>query len=124
MFDEVPVTPRRNPDVLRRLGGFRDASHRSPQQWEPRRTGSAALECAFVAAGLLEVAQSEKPNTWDIAGGIAVVQATGGEAFARSAGGWAALTRFTSETGDLRRWHKPLVVAAPRAGGALCKALG
>lgn len=125
MFDGEPVTPRRNPEVKRRLGGFRDASHRSPQQWEPRRTGSAAIECAFVAAGLMEVAQFEKPNVWDIAGGLALVRATGGEAFMRDPGGWVPLERFTTETDpDLRNWRKPMVIAAPGAGEALCKALG
>src|SRR5690606_20927247 len=29
MFEEEPVTRRENPDVRRKLGGFRDASHRS-----------------------------------------------------------------------------------------------
>jgi myo-inositol-1(or 4)-monophosphatase len=125
MFEEEPVTPRRNPEVKRRLGGFRDASHRSPQQWEPRRTGSAAIECAFVAAGLMEVAQFENPNVWDIAGGLALVRATGGEAFCRDATGWVPLERFTSATdSDLRNWRKPMIVAAPGAGAALCKALG
>jgi myo-inositol-1(or 4)-monophosphatase len=124
MFEEEPVTPRRNPEVKRRLGGFRDASHRSPQQWEPRRTGSAAIECAFVAAGLMEVAQFENPYVWDIAGGLALVRAAGGEAFARDASGWHPLDAFEAENGDLRQWRRPMVVAAPGAGAALCQALG
>jgi myo-inositol-1(or 4)-monophosphatase len=124
MFEEEPVTPRRNPEVKRRLGGFRDASHRSPQQWEPRRTGSAAIECAFVAAGLMEVAQFENPYVWDIAGGLALVRAAGGEAFARDASGWRPLDAFEAENGDLRQWRRPMVVAAPGAGAALCQALG
>ena len=122
LFDGEPVLPRRNPEVRRRLGGFRDASHRSPQQWEPRRTGSAAIECAFVAAGLMEVAVFENPYVWDIAGGLALVQATGGEAFVRNAGGWQRLERFEGE--DLRAWQKPMIVAAPGAGDALCQAMG
>src|SRR5690606_32767258 len=100
MFEEEPVTRRENPDVRRKLGGFRDASHRSPARWEPRRTGSAAIECAFVAAGLMEVAQFEKPNVWDVAAGVALVHATGGVAFARAADGWKPLKRFEVEGSD------------------------
>jgi myo-inositol-1(or 4)-monophosphatase len=126
MFDEQPVTRRDNPGVRRKLGGFRDASHRSPARWEPRRTGSAAIECAFVAAGLMEVAQFEKPNVWDVAAGVALVHSTGGVAFARGASGWQPLTRFAAEgeDGDLRNWRRPLVVGMPGAAEELCKALG
>ena len=126
MFDEEPVTKRENPEVRRKLGGFRDASHRSPARWEPRRTGSAAIECAFVAAGLMEVAQFERPNVWDIAAGVALVHATGGIALSREPEGWRQFTHFSAEAteGDLRGWRKPVVVGAPEAAEALCKALG
>ena len=124
LFDGQEMVPRRNPEVRRRLGGFRDASHRSPQQWEPRRTGSAAIECAFVAAGLMEVAVFENPYVWDIAGGLALVQATGGVAYVRHPGGWERLERFQAEDDDLRRWQKPMIVGTPGAAEALAKALG
>jgi len=124
LFDESPVTRRENLGVRRKLGGFRDASHRSPARWEPRRTGSAAIECAFVAAGLMEVAQFEKPNVWDVAAGVALVHATGGIALARGASGWEQVEGFQTADGDLRDWRRPLVVGMPGAAEALCEALG
>ena len=72
------MRPLHNPEVRRRLAGFVDASPRSPHGWEARRTGSAAIECAFAAAGLLEVARFVRPNAWDVAGGFALVRAAGG----------------------------------------------
>lgn len=42
-----------------------------------RTTGSAALECALVAAGVLDSALFEHPRIWDVAGGIALVLASG-----------------------------------------------
>ena len=77
-FEGNDVTPKVNADVLRRLAGVPVAAHADEAGWETRKTGSAALECALVAAGLLEVARFSSPNIWDVAAGIALVQAGGG----------------------------------------------
>jgi hypothetical protein len=53
-----------------------------------RHTGSAAIECAFVAAGLLRVARFARPHVWKVAGGVALVRASGGEVRTRSEAGW------------------------------------
>jgi myo-inositol-1(or 4)-monophosphatase len=76
-FESNDVTPKVNADVLRRLAGVPVAAH-AEASWETRKTGSAALERALVAAGLLEVARFSAPNIWDVAAGIALVQAGGG----------------------------------------------
>ena len=78
-FDDEPLKPAQNPAIMRRLAGEPNLAHDKAHPFEVRKTGSAAIECAFVAAGLLRVARFERPNVWDIAGGVALVQAAGGE---------------------------------------------
>jgi len=52
---------------------------------------------------------------WDIAGGVALVQAAGGDAMTLGRGGWEAFEVF-SESGDkpdkldIRNWHQPIIV--------------
>ncbi|MBK8907117.1 MAG: hypothetical protein IPM60_04210 [Rhodospirillales bacterium] len=57
-----------------------------------RNTGSAAV--AFVAAGLLLGAKLDRPNLWDVAGGIVLVQATGGRVLERLPDGWRPFAAF------------------------------
>ncbi|HEY1978522.1 MAG TPA: inositol monophosphatase family protein [Xanthobacteraceae bacterium] len=61
-FDGADVTPKLNAAVLRRLAGVPMVADADEAGWETRKTGSAALECALVAAGLLEVARFAAPN--------------------------------------------------------------
>src|SRR5262245_2877249 len=64
-FEGNDVTPKVNADVLRRLAGVPVAAHAYEAGWETRKTGSAALECALVAAGLLERAFPHRiSGTW------------------------------------------------------------
>ncbi|KAA2213410.1 inositol monophosphatase family protein [Teichococcus oryzae] len=118
-FDGEPVRPVFNPDVRRRIGGFVDASPRSPEGWEARRTGSAAIECAFIAAGLMEVARFERPNVWDVAGGFALVRATGGIIRILGEKGWQDFTRFDAE-GDPGEWRHPVILGRAEAVERLC----
>jgi myo-inositol-1(or 4)-monophosphatase len=89
--------------------------------WETRKTGAAAIECALVAAGLLQVARFSNPNIWDVAGGLALVQAAGGVIWEKRKEGWQAMERFTAgknpddETTDLRYWRSSIVIGAPDA---------
>jgi len=127
-FDDQPIAPRPNPAVRRRLAGAPHARHGGPFPWDVRTTGSAAIECAFVAAGLLRVASFRRPNLWDIAGGITLVQAVGGEVRCPAGAGWVSLDRFEPAAGpsgtapDLRNWHEPLVVGEREAVALLCRA--
>jgi myo-inositol-1(or 4)-monophosphatase len=115
-FDGERIEPKPNPAVRRRLAGVPHVAANTRLPWEGRKTGSAAIECAFVAAGMLRVAYFERPNIWDVAGGIALVQAAGGEVWMRGASGWEALERFEpladAEGGaaDLRHWHRAIIV--------------
>jgi myo-inositol-1(or 4)-monophosphatase len=112
-FDTEKVVPRTNPAVRRRLAGVPFASE-APLGWDTRKTGSAAIECAFVAAGLLEAARFSTPNLWDIAGGAALVAAGGGGVYAETPQGWQPLDRFTvdgdDDADDLRNWKRPLII--------------
>lgn len=121
-FDGEPVAVALNPAVRRRLGGFVDATGAAVAGWEPRRTGSAAIECAFVAAGLLEVARFEAPNVWDVAGGFALVLASGGAIRTLGPKGWEPFTGFGDE--DPGRWRRPAILGRPEAVEKLCQAYG
>jgi len=113
-FNNDEVTPRNNPAVRRRLAGVpRPIPGRGG--WETRKTGSAAIECAFVAAGTLNAARFERPNIWDIAGGLALLEAAGGKALVEADGEWVPFERFEppqieGKRGKLREWHPPLII--------------
>ncbi len=118
-FDGEAVTPKQNPLVRRRLAGVPNVES-SKSGWEMRTTGSAAIECAFVAAGMLEAARFERPNLWDVAGGVALVQAAGGRVMIAGSDGWNALEAFEApavdgEEPDLRRWSRSLIVGRVEA---------
>jgi len=113
-FDGDPLVTQRNVSVRRRLAGVPHAVNR-PGPWDTRKTGSAAIECAFVAAGLLEAAWFEAPNLWDVAGGLALVQVAGGAVLVREGGRWLPFDRFEDPdpagTGsDLSRWRRPILI--------------
>jgi myo-inositol-1(or 4)-monophosphatase len=124
-FEGDDVTPKVNADVLRRLAGVPIAADADEAGWETRKTGSAALECALVAAGLLEVARFASPHIWDVAGGIALVRA--GERVVREHDGmqWRPMKRFapSSQSGsapDLRAWRRPIVVGTKSGVETMC----
>lgn len=110
-----------NPAVRRWLAGEPEATRAEGVPWDVRKTGSAAIECAFVAAGLLRVARFERPNVWDIAGGLALVRATGGAIFEHDGAGWRAFERFDAVApsplvpADLRHWRRPLIIGQSEA---------
>jgi myo-inositol-1(or 4)-monophosphatase len=124
-FEGEDVTPKVNAAVLRRLAGVPIAADADEAGWETRKTGSAALECALVAAGLLEVARFSAPNIWDVAGGIALVQAGGGVVREHDGVHWSPMRGFVPEsrTGgepDLRHWRRPVVVGTSMGVETMC----
>jgi len=121
-FDGADVTPKINPAVRRRLIGV-PAATESDGLWETRKTGSAALECAMVAAGLLQAARFASPNIWDIAGGIALVSAGGGVARRRSGKEWRDMTHFEppADNPDLRYWRGEIIVGERSAADKMCE---
>jgi myo-inositol-1(or 4)-monophosphatase len=124
-FEGNSAMPKANPAVRRGLAGLPDGAH-DAGPWEIRKTGSAAIECALVAAGLLQVARFERPNIWDVAGGIALVLAAGGEVRMRTSRGWTPMDRFEAVPDsaggppDLRNWRRALVIGKPDAVALMC----
>jgi myo-inositol-1(or 4)-monophosphatase len=124
-FDGSDVTPKINAAVLRRLAGVPVVANTDEAGWETRKTGSAALECALVAAGLLEVSRFAAPNLWDVAAGLALVQAGGGVAREYVGARWMPMEAFTplargDEKPDLRFWRRAIVVGTPPAVARMC----
>jgi myo-inositol-1(or 4)-monophosphatase len=80
--------------------------------WDHRVTGSAAIECAFVAAGPFNSAIFFSPSIWDVAAGVLLVRAAGLEVFerapARNRGKGSAWRPF-------ERFHAPERVKDDRA---------
>lgn len=125
-FEGNDVTPKVNPAVRRKLAGVPVAAAEDGH-WETRKTGSAAIECALVAAGLLQVARFATPNIWDVAGGLALVEAGGGSIRQQTGKGWAPMQGFEPGQGadgkpDLRHWRRAIVVGAPEAVERMCAA--
>jgi myo-inositol-1(or 4)-monophosphatase len=128
-FDEVPLETRVNPAVRRRLMGDPGLGGGDPGiMLETRKTGSAAIECAFVAAGMLKVARFERPNIWDVAGGLALVRAAGLDVRTLEAGEWAPFDSFDAVAAknkiddDMRGWHRGVILGESVAVADLCKA--
>jgi myo-inositol-1(or 4)-monophosphatase len=122
-FDEVPTDLKVNPSVQRRLAGDPGGGKNFGFLWDTRKTGSAAIECAFVAAGLLRVTRFERPNIWDVAGGLALIRAAELEVWTIEKGRWVPLERFDGPDGDIRRWRQPLIIGDGPAVAELSEAL-
>lgn len=100
-------------DVQRRLVGLGSPAERE-LPWDVRKTGSAALECAFVAAGLLEAARFDSPNVWDIAAGIVLAEAAGCAVYESGRDGWTTFLGFPDDdAAEFRHWRRPLVIGMP-----------
>ncbi len=116
-FNGAPLNHSANPAVRRRLGGEPKSSPRPAVSWDGRKTGSAALECAFVAAGLLDIAWFERPNIWDVAGGMALVRASGRRALQRDESGWSAFDSFAKAevATEPGQWSAPIAIGSVAA---------
>lgn len=124
-FEGGPVGTRGNPNVRRRLAGEPSWADDVHGPWDVRKTGSAAIECAFVAAGLLSVARFSSPNIWDVAGGIVLVRAAGLDVRTQGPDGWHDFDRFepTETKPDFRKWRQPLVIGESAASAIMIERL-
>lgn len=125
-FEGSDVTPKANPAVRSGLAGV-PLVKAEDMPWETRKSGSAAIECAMVAAGLLRVARFSNPNIWDVAGGLALVKAARGIVRQRQGDTWQPMERFEPGKGpddkmDLRYWRRSIVIGTPDAVERMCKA--
>lgn len=111
-FDEQTLDRPVNPEVRRRLVGEPHAPSSHDPRWDVRKTGSAAIECAFVAAGLLHAARFESPHVWDVASGVAIVRAAGRTVLAQQGDGWRPFTNFVegAQDGNPRHWSQPMIL--------------
>ena len=111
-FEGEQVSRMPNPAVRKRLAG--DPHGQSGiGPWDGRKTGSAAIECAFVAAGLLQVARFATPNIWDVAGGIALARASGASVFQEEDRNWAPFASFGVQLAQMAQWRHPLILGTP-----------
>ena len=125
-FDEQLLdTESRNQGVRRRLAGAPGGSPGGTRTWDHRVTGSAAIEAAFTAAGIFNSSYFRSLAIWDVAAGVALVQAAGGEAWLRDGSGWRPFERFEAPSKvrakrepSLRDWRMPLLLGEPDAVAA------
>lgn len=121
-FDAETFVPALNPAVRRRLVGLGSGVDATGLPGDVRRTGSAAVECAFVAAGLLAATRLDSPNLWDVAGGFPLLLAAGATIRTDAGGGWQEFDSFVSarQDGDLRHWHGRVIAGARDVVDQLC----
>jgi myo-inositol-1(or 4)-monophosphatase len=110
-FEGEPLE-RRPAGAWRGLAGEPSWAVRHGAHFDRRVLASAAVECAFVAAGVLRLSHLSKPSIWDIAAGVVLGAAAGCSVFTKQADAWAPLTRFG---GALREWRQPLIMGDPPA---------
>lgn len=110
--------------VKRRLAAAPGGSPGGTREWDHRVTGSAALECAFVAAGVFTSAPFWGLKLWDVAAGVVLARAAGLEAWTREGGRWQPLERFVAPARppkgqdrppSLRDWRAPLLLGTADA---------
>ncbi|MFD2237419.1 inositol monophosphatase family protein [Aureimonas populi] len=122
-FEESRIETVDRGHVRRRLVGLPHVLPAGSSAHEGRQTGSSAVECAFVAAGLLAGARFEAPNIWDVAGGIPLVQAMKGDVMTRESrdGAWARFSSFATDSGrgGIGRWKQGLTLGEPGTVAAL-----
>lgn len=117
-FNRTAFSRQANPAVRRRLAGEPDLGN-GAGAWDVRKTGSAAIECAFVAAGLLQVARFATPNIWDVAGGIALAWASGATVLEKHGERWRPFAGFGEDMDDLGLWKRPLILGSDAAANAM-----
>ncbi len=117
-FDGEPLT-RRTPSC-RGIASEPGDTPRYGAFFDTRVLASASLECAFAAAGLIQLAYISAPAIWDVAGGIALARAAGCRVITRRDHEWTPFTSFTPRNArkrlaTLRSWRQPVLIGEPRA---------
>ena len=114
--------------VSRRLGAAPGGTPGRLRRLDTRVTGSASLECAFVAAGIFQSALFGSPSIWDVAAGVCLVRSSGRVALSRNADGWGALERFAppasvpdGRTPTIRDWRQPLILGVEEEATTLLR---
>lgn len=122
-FDGQPLARRSQAGVRRHLAAEPRGGVFPHLPWDVRQTGSAAIECAFAAAGLFRLTRLQGPNLWDIAGGVVLVQAAGGVVMQRRGDAWQPFERFEASP-DVSRWRGSLLLGDAEAATLYVQASG
>lgn len=122
-FDQQPIVAVDRQQVRRRIVGLPRVPVGIDIGVEARQSGSAAIECAFVAAGLLAGARFDAPNVWDVAGGIPLLEAAGVSVLTATAanGDWDDFAGFGKVGGTGPSWRQPLAIGERTVATALAK---
>ncbi len=118
---EVPAS-RPSTGVRRRLVAQPGGAPGRLAQWDTRVTGSTAIECAFVAAGIFMSGAFFGPYVWDVAGGVVLLKAAGLEVWELRRGEWRPFERFEApatvrgnRAPTLRDWRQALAIGTSEA---------
>jgi myo-inositol-1(or 4)-monophosphatase len=118
-LDGTPLT-RRPAAAWRGLASEPGDVPRYGAFFETRVLASAALECAFAAAGVLRVAYLERPAIWDVAAGVVLARAGGCRVLTHREHKWQPLTAFSAANArkrivTLRAWRQPVLIGERHA---------
>ncbi len=117
-FEGNPVGVSNPENRIRRpLAAAPGGSPGRTAKWDNRVTGSAAVECAFTAAGVFTMCSFGGLKIWDLASGVALGQAAGLDVRVRRKGEWVEFDRFRAPATvkeerepTLRDWSEPLLM--------------
>ncbi len=119
-FDGAPVLRAAREGLRRRLAAAPGGASAAAPGWDHRVTGSAAMECALVAAGAFNSAAFFAPGIWDVAAGVVLVRAAGLEVRERDPrrnAAWQPFERFRApeqlkdnRVPSIRDWRRSLLV--------------
>jgi len=110
-FDGTPLT-RRASGTWRGLAAEPGAAPLYASRWDTRVLGSATVEFAYVAAGLLRIAYIPHPRLWDVAAGLSLLRAAGCRALARRAGRWETKLYLPADAASFPQWSEPLLIGS------------
>ena len=115
-FNGQPIV-RRTPGTWRGLAAEHGRASRYGATWDIRVLGTAAVEFAWVACGLLRLAHMPRPGLWDAAAGLVLLHAAGCSALTWEQGQWVPLVQFkppASRQGrsSLADWKQPVLIGA------------
>jgi len=129
-FEGAPLAPNRPTEgVRRRVSGAPGGAGAGRREWDNRVTGSAAIEIAFVAAGIFQSSIFWALRIWDLAAGAVLVLEAGREIWVRDGNRWTPFERFAApqrvppgrdgkreqREPSLRDWRQPMIAGTPEA---------
>lgn len=116
-FNKRPLKQSENSNIKRRISAAPGGTISSIQNIENRNTGSAAIELAFVAAGIFQTAQFYSLRIWDLAAGILLVKESGREVLIREGQGFKNFSEFTmpasaksNSRSSIRDWKEHILI--------------